>query len=154
MRHLRSSGVQISGSSQKRQLMNTGYFHGYKGYRFFNTASKRLPFTSYDEIYATIQYDSELKSLFYGKIMFIETAVKNYALECILEIDNSESIQAMYDKAVCGYHNAPPTATVEEKNKFQKRKLNLQTTIQRYLANAYNDNNPKITHFYNDMSYS
>lgn len=34
MRHLRDSGVMISGSAQKRQLINTGYFHGYKGYRF------------------------------------------------------------------------------------------------------------------------
>ncbi|EPI46536.1 hypothetical protein [Gardnerella vaginalis] len=36
MRHLRDSGVMISGSVQKRQLINTGYFHGYKGYRFFS----------------------------------------------------------------------------------------------------------------------
>lgn len=34
MRHLRNNGIAISGSSQKRQLINTGYFHGYKGYRF------------------------------------------------------------------------------------------------------------------------
>lgn len=35
MRHLRDSGVMISGTAQKRQLINAGYFHGYKGYRFF-----------------------------------------------------------------------------------------------------------------------
>ena len=35
MRHLRDSGISIHGSKQKRQLINTGYFHGYKGYRFF-----------------------------------------------------------------------------------------------------------------------
>ena len=34
MRHLRDNGISISGSSQKQQLINTGYFHGYKGYRF------------------------------------------------------------------------------------------------------------------------
>lgn len=34
MRHLRNNGIAISGSSQKQQLINTGYFHGYKGYRF------------------------------------------------------------------------------------------------------------------------
>lgn len=34
MRHLRENGISISGSSQKQQLINTGYFHGYKGYRF------------------------------------------------------------------------------------------------------------------------
>ena len=35
MRHLRDSGITINGGKQKRQLINTGYFHGYKGYRFF-----------------------------------------------------------------------------------------------------------------------
>ena len=34
MRHLRDNGISISGSSQKQQLINTGYFHGYKGYHF------------------------------------------------------------------------------------------------------------------------
>ena len=66
MRHLRDSGIAISGGKQKRQLINTGYYHGYKGYRFFFFFSRRLPFTSYDEVYATIQYDSNLKSLLYG----------------------------------------------------------------------------------------
>ncbi len=50
MRHLRDNGIRISGSLQKRQLMNTGYFHGYKGYRFFNSPNNRLPFSSYDEV--------------------------------------------------------------------------------------------------------
>ena len=100
MRHLRDSGISIQGSKQKRQLINTGYFHG-----FFGNAYRRLPFTSYDEVYATIQYDSDLKALLYGKMMFIETAVKNIALESILVNANSESIQDMYDKVVSGYSN-------------------------------------------------
>ena len=110
MKHLRSCGVDISGAKQKRQLRNTGYFHGYKGYRFFKDRSRRIPFVSYEEINATIAYDTKMKSLFYDKIMFIETAVKNYALECILDNDHSESIQVMFDKAVCGYANSPSSA--------------------------------------------
>lgn len=43
MRHLRDSGISIQGPKQKRQLINTGYFHGYKGYRFFGNAHRRLP---------------------------------------------------------------------------------------------------------------
>ena len=35
MRHLWDNGIDISGKLQKQQLINTGYFHGYKGYRFF-----------------------------------------------------------------------------------------------------------------------
>lgn len=81
MRHLRDCGIAISGSKQKRQLINTGYYHGYKGYRFFKNSISKLPFSSYSEVYATIQYNSELKSLFYPKIMFIETAIKTLHLK-------------------------------------------------------------------------
>lgn len=154
MRHLRKSGIDIKGGKQKRQLINTGYFHGYKGYRFFENSQKRLPFVSYDEIYATIQYDSALKALLYGKMMYIETAMKNIALESILVNTNSESIQDMYDKVVSGYNNAPSTATPEQKKKMQQNKLNLQNTIQASLAHAYRKNNPRITHFYNNVGYS
>ncbi len=154
MRHLRDNGIQISGSMQKKQLRNTGYFHGYKGYRFFGSAQNRLPFTSYKEVYATIQYDSKLKSLFYGKMMFIETALKNQALECILSYTKSDSIQVMYDKAISSYKNAPVGATSEQKKRFQQNKLNLEGTIHSSLNRAYKNENPKITHFYNNIGYS
>ena len=154
MRHLRDNGIAISGSAQKRQLVNTGYFHGYKVYRFFKNASNQLPFTTYNEVYATIQYDSALKNLLYGEMMFIETAVKNIALEGILINANSESIQDMYDKVVSGYKNAPSHYSPEQKKKLQQNKLNLQNSIQSSLANAYRKNNPKITHFYNNVGYS
>lgn len=153
MRHLRDTGIEISGSTQKRQLVNTGYFHGYKGYRFFKCSDNKLPFISYDEVYATIQYDSKLKSTLYGKIMFIETAVKNIALESIMLNANSESIYVMYDKVVSGYNNAPFKSTEDQKKKFQQNKLNLQNLIQTSLARAYKANNPKITHYYNNIGY-
>lgn len=154
MRHLRDNGIAISGSSQKRQLRNTGYFHGYKGYRFFKNAQNSLPFVSYNEIYETIQYDSALKALLYGKMMYIETAVKNIALESILDNAKSESIQDMYDKVVSSYNNAPANCTTEQKKRLQQNKLNLQNSIQSSLAYAYKKDNPKITHFYNNVGYS
>ena len=39
MRHLRNSGIAIKGGKQKRQLINTGYFHGYKS--LLNSMLKR-----------------------------------------------------------------------------------------------------------------
>ncbi len=86
--------------------------------------------------------------------MFIETAVKNIALESILVNANSESIQNMYDKVVSGYNNAPQSATIEQRRKMQQNKLNLQDIIQSNLARAYRNNNPQITHFYNNIGYS
>lgn len=154
MRHLRQQGIQISGSTQKRQLINTGYYHGYKGYRFYKDAQHRLPFISYDEIYATIQYDAKLKALFYDKIMFLETAIKNISLTCILKSANSENIQDMYDKVITSYKNAPAGSSAEIRQQFQNNKLSLQSRIHSYIAKAYKNNDPKIAHFYSNSKYS
>jgi len=154
MRHLRSQGIQISGSAQKRQLINTGYFHGYKGYRFFKKSADHIPFTSYEELYATIQYDTKLKALLYTKIMYVETAVKNISLICILKKVGTENIQDMLDKIVSGYRNAPAGSNANTKKSLQTNKLILQAMIQSSLSRAYKSGNPKITHFYNNMSYS
>jgi len=132
-------------------LINTGYFHGYKGYRFFKISSTHLPFSSYAEVYATIQYDSALKNLMYGKVMFIETAVKNITLEGILVNAQSEILQDIFEKVVSGYNNAPVGFKAEQRKKLQQNKLNLQNKIQSYLAKAYGKNNPQITHFYNKV---
>lgn len=154
MAHLRANGIAISGTRQKRLLLNTGYFHGYKGYRFFKDAKDKLPFQNYDEIHATIRYDSQLKSLFYGKIMFIETAVKHIALQTIIEFCKSSSINVFYEKAVMAYRHAPTTFTVKQKKEIQKNKLQLQSHIQNCLLRAYSRDNPKITHFYNKRVFT
>ena len=87
-------------------------------------------------------------------MMFIETAVKNVALESILSYINSESIQDMYDKAVSSYKNCPPNFSPEQKKKAQQNKLNLEGMIHASLTKAYKSDNPKITHFYNNVGYS
>lgn len=154
MKHLRNNGIDIAGSTQKQQLINTGYFHGYKGYRFFKKSNNPIPFFTYGDIYATIKYDSELKALFYGKIMFIETAVKNIALNRILLDANSESIQEMLKKVVAGYNSFPNGTDENTRKKAQKSKLNLETRIQGSILKAYNNENPQITHFYNSPGNS
>ena len=153
MRHLRNSGIDINGSKQKQQLRNVGYFHGYKGYRFFKNSARRLPFVTFSEIYATIQYDTKLKVLFYDKVMLIETAVKNIALECILDEIHSWNIQDMYSKIVTGYNNMPVGSSPEQRKKAQQSKLNLQGMIHSYIIKGYRNGNPQITHFYNNINY-
>ena len=35
MRHIRNShNIEIKGSEDKKRLVNIGYYHGYKGYKF------------------------------------------------------------------------------------------------------------------------
>ena len=154
MRHLRNNGIRINGSKQKQQLINTGYYHGYKGYRFFKRSNKKLPFVAYEEIYATIQYDSKLKELIYAKIMFIETAIKNIALECILKTACSGNLQDFYTKAITSYANAPRYASLKERKKYQQNKLMLQDNIHRIIAKNYKKGNPIVTHFYDNIKYN
>lgn len=37
-------GINISGHEQKQKLMNMGYYHGYKGYRYIGNPNKKAPF--------------------------------------------------------------------------------------------------------------
>lgn len=88
MRYLRDQkGIAINGSFQKRKLMNIGYYHGYKGYRYINKATNVIPYTSFDELTAVYEFDSQLKALFYPFVMQIETALKNYVLETVVGTD-------------------------------------------------------------------
>ncbi|MDD6057757.1 MAG: Abi family protein [Clostridiales bacterium] len=130
------------------------FSHGYKGYRFFVSSSNRLPYSSYHEINATIEYDTKLKSLLYGKMMFIETAIKNIALNTIMTEVGSSSIYDMHDKAISSYKNAPAGTRDDIKKKYQNKKLKLQGSIQNAIATAYQKENPKITHFYNNVNYN
>lgn len=61
--------------------------------------------------------DTKLKSLLYAKMMFIETALKNIALNTIMAEIDSNSIYDMYDKVVSSYKNAPAnTRNVTKRN--------------------------------------
>lgn len=65
MRYLRDEkGIAISGASQKRKLMNIGYYHGYKGYRYIYAPSNHVPYTKFEELVAVYDFDTQLKSLF------------------------------------------------------------------------------------------
>lgn len=86
--------------------------------------------------------------------MYIETALKNIALNTIMAEIDSSSIYDMYDKAVNSYKNAPAGTNEDIKKKFQNNKLNLQGSIQNAIAAAYRKENPKITHFYNNVNYN
>ena len=44
-----------------------------------------MSFKSLDEVVALNQFYLDLKSLFYPRIMFIENALKSYAIEAVLQ---------------------------------------------------------------------
>lgn len=152
--HLTKSGIEVNSETQKQQLINNGYYHGYKGYRFFKRSQNRINFSNYSEVNALIEYDSCLKTLFYSKLMFIETALKSVAIDVILQEANSSRIDIVFNSLIESYRNAPQGANEDKKRKCQQRKLSLQNTIQSNIFKAYKNQNPKITHFYNNLQYN
>ena len=122
MRYLRDQkGIAISGSAQKRKLMNIGYYHGYKGYRYINTPSKKVAYTKFEEVVSVYDFDSQLKSLFYPSVMLIETAVKNYVLDILVSSTNSENFIDIYNQLLDNYKMFSTKGKIY-KNTFERQK--------------------------------
>ena len=105
MKHLRDGGININGSTQKRRLKNIGYYHGYKGYRFAGTAANRLPLTDFSQVAALYDFDTQLKALFYPRVMSIETALKNYTLEAVIKDARSGVFEDIWRKSLTDYRS-------------------------------------------------
>ncbi len=153
MQHLRKSGIDIKGSAQKRQLINHGYYHGYKGFRFYGNPSNKIPLTEFKELVAIIKYDSNLKSLFYPHLMFIETALKNITLDIVLGEAKSNQLNDIFDKLMEGYHSAPEGTKEAKRKDVQQQKLKLQQQIRDSLLQAYKTDHEIIAHFYHNIKH-
>lgn len=138
--------ITIKGSSQKIKLKNIGYYHGYKGYRYITNPLNRIPYTDFNEILAINNFDMKLKANIYPQIMFIETALKNYVLEVILDKSNSSSFNTIYNILLTDYKSYNP-GTDKYKNALTRR-LRLQDTIYSTLTKSYKNNKKVVTHFY------
>jgi abortive infection bacteriophage resistance protein len=142
MRHLRDDcNLSISGSIQKRQLVNYGYYHGYKGYRFYKSRDNIIQYTDFNQLIAVIDYDNKLKSIFYSDIMFLETALKNIVIDEIVSDMGSASFDEIYRKKM--------SDAVNDK-KLRLRRLRLRDRIYANLSKKYSDKNVMIEHFYDD----
>jgi len=134
MRYLRDiKGIQIGGSRQKQALRNMGYYHGYKGYRFYGSVKSQLPYSDFTELKAVYDFDMLMKTLLYPWVMFLETAFKNHTLEIILDKAQSESFEDVC-KAVLS--NANP-----------RKLLGFYQSIYDALNHDYRQK-PVVTHFY------
>ena len=108
MRHIRNNkNIEIKGSKQKRELRNIGYFHGYKGYSFFQNKNNELNFNNFREISALYEFDSNIKTLFYKHIMFAETAIKNRILE-IIHKDSGIELEKIFEDILTDYKKYEP----------------------------------------------
>ena len=120
-----------------------GYFHGYKGYRFARSAANRLPATDFAQIGTVYDFDMQLKVIFYPQIMKVETALKNYTLEAVLEDSSSERFEDIWKRSLTGYRDARPGR--QYRDAWQNR-YRLRGTVDR-LITLNNNSRDVIRHF-------
>ena len=159
MKYLRDEkGMIISGSAHKQKLMNIGYYHGYKGYRYINKPSNQIAYANFNELLAIYDFDSQLKALFYPCVMQIETALKNYVLEVIVQETGSDGFPEIYTKILDNYKmysisgksfkSSHDRKKAEDKFKYElKRRLDLRNRIYKVQTDAYGNNNKIAGHF-------
>lgn len=144
MRHLRDNkGISISGSKQKKELLNMGYYHGYKGYRFIRSSSHPIPYTDFEEIVAVYNFDQNLKAIFYPHIIAIETALKNYTIDTLVSFGNLD-LDYAFRKFLDDYKSEQVGS--KEYNRKMKDRLNLKKKIHNEINYKY-PGNQVITHF-------
>lgn len=147
MRYLREThSINIRGSLQKRKLRNLGYYHGFKGYRFIKSTINPINFTDFNQVIALNKLDMELKSLFYSKIMFLETALKNYVLEIVINESNTSNFNTIYDMILTDYKRH--TVGSNNYKKALNKRLKLRDQIYNSLTREYNMDKKVVQHFY------
>ncbi|MGN1457872.1 MAG: Abi family protein [Acutalibacteraceae bacterium] len=137
--------IQISGSTQKQKLRYMGYYHGYKGYRYYNLPSNKLTYTDFNELQAVYDFDMDIKSILYPQIMFIETTLKNYVLESILDKAKSERFADIYSQLLNDYKSY--TLKSGDYKKSIIKRMNLRNKIYSVISRDYGHNNI-ISHYY------
>lgn len=136
--------VQINGDLQKQQLTIYGYYHGYKGYRFYQSKQNRIPYSTFEEVVAVIEYDNNLKSALYSNLMFIETALKN--------IICAESVTGLNDSTFEEIFRINMHDRMLDV-KLQSERLKLRNTVYSKISQQYqsedNRNTQMVRHFIN-----
>lgn len=146
MKYLRDRhNIKIEGSLDKQRLKCVGYFHGYKGYRYIKKPSNQVAFNSFDEVMAIINFDNKLKALLYPQVMFIETALKSYALEIILQEGKTENFNEIYSKLMTDYKSYK-----DQQDNYKKaciKRLNTYNKIQNAIVSSYDSDNNIVSHY-------
>lgn len=141
--------ISINGSKEKKQLMNVGYFHGYKGYRFVCDPNPKLKYNNFGELMAVYEFDMHLKSILYPYIMSIETALKSHAVETCIDLCSDNFVE-VYDKLLDKYTKYQ--ADSKEYKDSLKIRLKIRNIVytsvsERYSRERQEDKNKMITHY-------
>ena len=132
MKHMRSRGIDISGSAQKRKLHLMGYYHGIKGYRFYKTAQKPIQYSLFSQIQEVVEFDETLKSILYLPLMQLESAFKSIACDKIIKEVGSCYFSDVFEKGI----------PKSESSRFRTRDSIYSAITKRY------DSSKIIQHYY------
>lgn len=144
MKYLREEhNMKIGGSYDKKRLKNIGYYHGYKGYRYIRKPTNKINFDNFNELISIIEFDNKVKALLYPQVMFIETALKSYALEIIIKESKTENFSEIYSNLMTDYKSYNED---RYKNAYKKR-LDTFNRIQNTIAAKYASNNNIVSHY-------
>lgn len=140
MKYLRDKhNIKIEGSIDKNTLFNIGYYHSYKGYRFFNNPLNKLNISSFNDIKAIYDFDNQLKSLLYKQMMSIETITKNRVLQIVMEQYNSNDFNYIINNRM----------KCDANTEIVKSCIQLQSKIYNEISRGYKNSNSNIVkHFY------
>ena len=92
-----------------------------RDYRYIknpNNPNNKINFNSFDELMAIIEFDNKVKALLYPQVMFIETALKSYALEVIIQKGKTESFSEIYANLMTDYKSYKE---IKYKNAYKKK---------------------------------
>lgn len=145
MKYLRDNHhINIKNSTDKRNLRNIGYYHGYKGYRYIKHPQNMISISNFSEIVSIVNFDSKLKSLLYPQIMQIETISKNIVLQLLVEEYKTDEFNEIYEKGMTDYRASSP----KDYKSNLKHRLGVQNNIYSSLSRSYSNNNKIVSHFY------
>lgn len=143
MEHLnRYHKIHIEGDLQQQQLTNYGYFHGYKGYRFIKRKApeNQINYSKYEDVVNIIEYDMELKSIFYPALMYLEMTLKNIVLNEVVEGMEDVSFYSIYESKMNDQ---------TDNTQLKIDRLRLRDNIQSSLSKSYEHKHFMIRHYYN-----
>lgn len=135
MRHIRDvHGIEISGSNQKRKLLEMGYYHGYKAFRFHRDINNPFHVQSFEEIINIYEFDSEIKEILYSSVMKLETTLKNHTIDVIVS-NGKTDIESIFDTCLNAYkeHNFGSS----KYKKDMREKLKLKQKFDSVIADNY-----------------
>lgn len=145
MRHMRSSGVMIAGSQQKRQLLLSGYFHGYKGYRYCKEPKNKIPFHSFSQVQGVIDFDEGIKACLYSPVLQFETALKSVVSGIVIKEAHSDSFSDIIERLM-------HSSLHSDQSSFIKRRYEMRDEIYSYLTKSYKRGNI-VKHYYDRDVY-